>query len=207
MAKKVVDSWKSKSWYSIVSPKVLNEVEITQVPASDEEHLINRIIEIPLKEITRDISHMYYTVRLRVHEIKGKTAYTKFIGYSISREYLRTLVRRRRDALYCIFPCKSQDGIEFRMKVLVVTGNRFSESVKKALRQKATEWVKETSSKVEFAKFVLDCLHSKMPSALQVQLKKIAPIRRIEAYKLVLEEEFDVGEEEKEEKEEQENKE
>ena len=32
----MVDSWKSKSWYNLVSPKFLGEVKIAEIPASDE---------------------------------------------------------------------------------------------------------------------------------------------------------------------------
>jgi len=114
--KKLVDTFKSKNWYHVLAPKFLSEAEIGLIPALDNEHLLNRVITVPLKDITKDMTHMYYSVKLRVFEIKGKTAYTKFIGHAVSREYLRTLVRRRRDVINLVFSVSSIDGDEVRVK-------------------------------------------------------------------------------------------
>ncbi len=192
--KKVMDSWKMKSWYSLISPKFLGETQFAQVPATDEEHLINRIIAIPLKEITADISHMYVTIRLRVSEIKGKTAFTKFIGHSISREYLSTLVRRRRDALQIIFAVKSKDGVEFKVKALVVTALPCSKAQKKALRATANTELKAKINSSAFGEFILDVLNARISTQLYNKLKKIAPLKRVEVYKTELHEVFDTQE-------------
>ena len=192
--KKVMDTWKAKSWYALVSPKFLGETQFAEVPALDEDHLINRIIAIPLKEITADISHMYLTIRLRVSEIKGKSAFTKFIGHSISREYLSTLVRRRRDSLQVIFPAKSKDGIEFNVKTLVVTATPCSDAQKKALRKTALVDLKARISSSSFGDFILDVLNARASTQLYNRLKKIAPLKRVEIYKTELHEVFDTQE-------------
>ncbi|MGB9577441.1 MAG: 30S ribosomal protein S3ae [Candidatus Micrarchaeia archaeon] len=194
MAKKVVDTWKSKSWYAVLAPKFMNEVQFAQVPALDDEHLMNRVIEVPLKEITKDIAHMYTNVRMRVTEIKGKTAYAKFIGHSIAREYLQTLVRRHREALWIVLPVSSKDGVEFKVKALVVTAGRASSAKKTALRNAMTEFLKNKASTNTFGNFINLVLYGKASSEAVGVLKKIVPIRRVEIYKTELKEVFDVPE-------------
>ncbi|MFA6048353.1 MAG: 30S ribosomal protein S3ae [Candidatus Micrarchaeia archaeon] len=192
--KKLVDNWKMKRWYSIVAPKFFNEVEVAQVPALDDEHIINRIIEIPLKEITHDLSHMYTNVRLRVFEVKGKTAYTKFIGHSVSREFLRTMVRRHRDALTAIVPVTSKDGIEFRVKAMAITNSNCSGSQKTALRNLLADEVKKRARGTEFGAFINDTIYGKVALEIGRKLVKIVPVRKVEIYKTQLKEEFDVEE-------------
>jgi small subunit ribosomal protein S3Ae len=192
--KKVVDNWKAKSWYTLISPKFLGETQFAEVPSLDEDHLINRIIAMPLKEITRDISHMYITIRLRVSEIKGKTAFTKFIGHSIAREYMSTLIRRYRDGLQVIFPVVSKDGVEFTVKALVVTANACSKVQKHSLRRVAHEELKADIAATNFGDFMLSVLNSKASTKLYNKLKKISPLKRVEIYKTELKEVFDVQE-------------
>ncbi len=189
--KKVVDNWKSKSWYYLISPKFLGEVKVAEIPASDEEHLLNRIIALPLKEITHDLSHMYTTVRLRVEAIKDKNAYTKFIGHSASREYLSTLGRRNRDVLRVVLTSESKDNVKFTVKMVVVTATSCSASQKKSVRNAARKELARIVSETRFGDFIQGLLYNKIAPQIHGAVKKIAPIYRVELYKTELYEVFD----------------
>jgi small subunit ribosomal protein S3Ae len=191
VAKKLVDSFKAKSWYKLMAPKFLSEKEIGQVPALDDEHIINRIIIVPLKDITNDIGHMYYAVKLRVFEVKGKTAYTKFIGHQVSREYLRTLVRRRRDVINLVFTVKAADTSELRVKVVVVTNNLCSDSLKTDMRHIVIESLTARAKTTELGDIVHDIVYGKIAMELTGVLRKRASIRRVEISKTTLKEDFD----------------
>ena len=189
--KKVIDTWKLKTWYSVLAPKFLGEVELAKTPASDEDKLLNRVIILPLKEVTRDIAHIYTNIKLRVFEIKGKTAFTKFIGHEVSREYLSTLVRRHRDALHCVYPVKSKDGVEFTIKVLVVTAVPCSNTQKTSLRNALKKELVAKVAATDFGRYINEALYGRLGAELSQKLKRIAPIRRIEIKKTQLKEEFD----------------
>lgn len=193
--KTAIDSWKTKQWYSIVAPKFLGEVHTAlTVPASSAESLMNRVISIPLKEITRDIAHIYTTIRLRVSEVQGKTAITKFIGHSLAREYIGTLVRRRRDALEVVLPAVSKDGLDFQIKALVVTAYPCSDKQKRAVRSLLVKLLKEKAAAADLGQFERDILFGRLSVELQGALHKIVPVRRVEILKTELVEEFDVQE-------------
>lgn len=191
MAKKVVDTWKTKRWYTVMAPKIFNEVEVSQVPAQDDPHLLNRVMEIPLKDITKDLAHLYTAVRLRVSEVKGNAAHTKFIGHSLSREYLNTLARRHREKLDVVFHLKSKDGVDFTLKLVVVTAEKCSQVQRRALHHQLVELVKGKAKDTDFAPFMLDILYGKMGNELHGHLNKIAPIRKVEVRKSELTEWFD----------------
>jgi len=197
--KKAIDTWKTKVWYSIRAPKFLDEKEITQIPAQDEEKLLNRIIIIPLKDISGNTMHTFTDVKLRVFEIKGKTAYTKFIGHEVSREYLKSMVRHGRDVINVIFPTKSLDGVEFTIKAILVTENKCSNVQKRSLHNALKQLLTEKAEKTEFSKFIQEAIYGKAANELFQKMRKIAPVKKIEIRKTVLKEEFDVEEVEKEE--------
>jgi small subunit ribosomal protein S3Ae len=198
-SKKVVDSWKAKKWYVVIAPNFLNNMEAAEVPAESEETLVNRIIELPLKDITRDLSHMYTTVRLRVSEVVGRKAYAKYIGHSVAKEYMRTLARRKRDLVDIVMPVVSKDGVEFRIKVLVVSANPISGRQKHAVRMLVEEELKKKTASTEFGPFILDVLYNRTSEALHKALVKILPVRRVEVWKTQLKEEFDTEKVEEEE--------
>lgn len=187
-----MDTWKQKQWYKLISPKFLGEVEISEVPATDEEHLLNRIISLPLKEITHDLSHMYTTIRLRVEKITGKNAFAKFIGHATSRDYLSTLARRNRDLLRVVFTALSKDEVKFHVKCLVVTAVSCSTAQRKQLRNETLKNLKEIISQKDFSEFIQSVLYNRAAQEVHSKLKKIAPIKRIEIYKTELYEVFDV---------------
>lgn len=187
----MVDSWKSKSWYNLVSPKFLGEVKIAEIPASDEDHMLNRIISLPLKEVTHDISHMYTTVRLRVEAVKDKNAYSKFIGHSASREYLSTLGRRNRDVLRVVLTASSKDGVKFTAKMVVVTAVPCSTPQRKAVRNAALTELKRIIAETRFGDFIQGVLYNKINPQIHGIVKKIVPIYRVEIYKTELYEVFD----------------
>lgn len=190
----MVDSWKAKSWYLLLAPKFFNEKEVAHVPATEEDILIDRIIEIPLKEITRDISHSYTNVRLRVSEIKDKTAYTKFIGHAIAREYIRTLIRRKTDVLNVVTLVKSKEGTEFYTKSIVITKFKCSGKQKTALRNALETELKKRCAKTEFGTLIQEMIYGKLGAELYRKLKKIAQLRKVEIVKTRLKEEFDIEE-------------
>ncbi|OIO26322.1 hypothetical protein COX85_02635 [Candidatus Micrarchaeota archaeon CG_4_10_14_0_2_um_filter_55_9] len=193
--KKTVDNWKKKKWYRVISPKFLGEKELAQVPALDEDHILNRVIILPLREITRDLRHTYTNVCMRVYEVKGDLAYTKFIRHEVSRDYLATQIRRRRTALQMAFPVKSRDGVEFRIKMFVITAVRCSAKQKNTLRVNVQKFVEELVSKRNFGDFILDVLYGKVNEEVKDYAGNlVVPVHRVEVYKTELKEEFDTEE-------------
>lgn len=192
--KKVVDTWKTKSWYTVVAPNFLNNVECAEVPAQDEANLMNRVIQLPLKEITRDMGHVYTSIKLRVSEIRGKKAYAKFIGHTVAREYLRTLARRRRTPIDYVMWLTSKDGVEFKAKLLIVANGKCSDSQKKALRATAAKILKTNATAMDFGEFIRGVLFNKISMELLDKLQPIFPVARVEVWRTELKEVFDVSE-------------
>jgi small subunit ribosomal protein S3Ae len=93
--KRVRDKWRGKAWYMVLSPPYFGSVELGSVPADAAEKLIGRVVDSTLYDITNDFAHQYLKMRFQIAEIDGKTAKTMFKGHEYTRDYLRSLVRRR----------------------------------------------------------------------------------------------------------------
>jgi small subunit ribosomal protein S3Ae len=192
MVKKVVEKWRTKEWYSIKAPKMFNEIDLGEVTATSPENLINRVLKISLKDITRDFSHVYTTVKLRVSEVRGKSAFTKFIGHEIAREWLATMVQRRREIMDFVMNVKSKDGVEFVLKAFIATEQRCSGAKRKALRKEFSEFVKKRVSSTDFQPLIMDALIGKLAAEAASKLRRITQLNRVEIRATELKEDFDI---------------
>ena len=182
---KVVDTWKTKSWYSVIAPEAFNSKEIGQVVSSDEANLLNRKVKANLGELTGSLSmsNAYTAINFRIREVKGKNAYVEFMGHELAPAYIRTLARRRRSVINYVKDTVTKDNVKYRIKMTVVTGVRISDKGKSAIRRLLDEEVGQIASKTDFAVFSQEILFGKVTQKIYAAIKTIAPIRKIEIHK------------------------
>jgi small subunit ribosomal protein S3Ae len=93
----------------MIAPSFFGNIELGSVPAEEEDKLIGRVVEATLYDITGDFSHMYMKLFFQVEGMDGKTAKTQFKGHEYSRDYLRSLVRRRTTKVDGLFNLTTKD--------------------------------------------------------------------------------------------------
>ena len=184
MAKqKVVDKWKTKTWYSVLAPEMFELKEIGQIPADEDSKIMGRRMGVSLSELTGDMMHTYTNLQFRVNDIKGKTAYTKLIGHTLSPSYLRSLVRRRRDVINDVIDVQVTDGTVIRVKVSIYTARKTSGAARAAVRRAMRAEISGRAKEMDFATFVQEIVFGKFSGRIYKVVKKIIPVKRIEVRK------------------------
>ena len=178
-ARQVRDKWRTKAWYTILSPNYFGSVELSQVPADEPEKLMGRIIDSTLYDITNDFQHQYLKMYFQVVEVDEKTAKTVFKGHEYSRDYLRSLVRRRTTRVDSLINVTTKDGYELRLSVSVFTLSRIKTSQENSMRKLMMRIIKEKSEALTFDQFVQEVVLGKIASDIYNEAKKIAPIRHV----------------------------
>lgn len=179
MSRRVRDKWRAKSWYTVVSPPYFGNVELGLVPADDPSKLIGRVVESTLYDITSDFSHQYLKMYFQIIDIDGKTAKTIFKGHEYSRDYLRSLVRRRTTRVDGIFNVTTKDGYKLRIAVCAFTLTRIKTSQESAIRKVMQKIVGEKAVQLRFDEFVQEAVLGKIASDIYNEAKKIAPLRHV----------------------------
>ena len=179
MSRRVRDKWRAKSWYTVISPPYFGNVELGLVPASEPEKLIGRVVELTLYDITNDFSHQYLKMYFQIIDVDGKTAKTIFKGHEYSRDYLRSLVRRRTTRVDGIFNVTTKDGYKLRVAVCAFTLTRIKTSQESAIRKIMQKIVDEKAAQLTFAEFVQEAVLGKIASDIYNEAKKIAPLRHV----------------------------
>ena len=178
-AKHVRDKWRGKSWYVMIAPSFFGNIELGSVPAEEEGKLIGRVVEATLYDITGDFSHMYMKLYFQIEEMDGKTAKTQFKGHEYSRDYLRSLVRRRTTKVDGLFNLTTKDGYKLRIAVSALTLSRIKTSQEKIIRNLMDRIVKEKAVALSLDQFVQEMVLGKIASDIYNQAKKVAPLRHV----------------------------
>lgn len=178
-SKQMRDKWRGKAWHMVIAPPFFGNVELGAVPAEEPEQLIGRVVEATLYDITGDFSHMYLKMFFQINEIDGKTAKTLFKGHEYSRDYLRSLVRRRTTKVDGLFNLKTKDGYKLRISVSALTLSRIKTSQEKIIREIMDRTVKEKSSGLNLDSFVQEVVLGKIASDIYNEAKKVAPLRHV----------------------------
>jgi len=178
-SKHVRDKWRSKTWYMIVAPPYFGNVELGSVPAAEQDQLIGRVAEATLYDITGDFAHQNLKMFFQVNEIEGKTARTLFKGHEYSRDYLRSLVRRRTTKVDGLFNLTTKDGYKLRIAISALTLSRIKTSQEKTIRQIMDRIVKEKAAALTLDQFVQEMVLGKIGSDIYNESKQVAPLRHV----------------------------
>lgn len=177
--RRIRDKWRSKDWYSVMTPNYFGNVELGAIPADDPEKLMGRIVEATLYDITNDFAHQYLKMYFQITEIDGKKANTVFKGHEYSRDYLRSLVRRRTTRVDTVLNVITKDGHKQRVAVCAFTLNRVRTSQEVIIRRIMRRIVNEKSAALTFDQFAQETVLGKIASDIYNEAKKVAPLRHI----------------------------
>ena len=178
-AKHIRDKWRGKTWYMVIAPSFFGNIELGSIPAQEEQMLIGRVVEATLYDITGDFSHHYLKMFFQIHKIEGKTARTLFKGHEYSRDYLRSLVRRRTTKVDGLFNLKTKDGFKLRIAVSALTLSRIKTSQEKTIRKIMDRIIKEKSAALTLDQFVQEMVLGKIASDIYNESKLVAPLRHV----------------------------
>jgi small subunit ribosomal protein S3Ae len=163
----------------VMAPPYFGSVELGGIPADEPQKLIGRVVDSTLYDITNDFAHQYLKMRFQITEIDGKTAKTMFKGHEYSRDYLRSLVRRRTTKVDGLFKVTTKDGYVLRVAVSAFTLSRIKTSQEKILRTIMDKIVKEKAQALTMDQLAQEIVLGKIASDIYNEAKRIAPLRHV----------------------------
>ena len=181
--RRVRDTWKEKSWYTIKTPLMFEEKEIGETPAKDADLLIGRGVEVTMRELTGDFSKQYIKLRFEINNVAGDMASTKFTGHKTTTDYVRSMIRRGTSRIDASTVVTTKDEYKLKLHVLAVTIRRAKSSQQRYMRQVIEELLKENASEKTFEELVKTSVNGKLASEIYHTAKKIYPLKRVEIIK------------------------
>jgi len=151
--------------------------------SDDPEKLLNRVIETTLFDITDDFSLIHVKLNFKITHVDGTKAKTVFHGHDYTRDYIRSLVRRKSTRIDGIFNIETKDGAKLRVSCLVMTQRRCNTAQEQLTRKIMEEIVHQKAKEFNFPEFVQQVVLGKVGSEIYNNAKKVYPIRRVEIQK------------------------
>lgn len=181
--RKVVDSWKEKSWFDVYAPKSFKEAYIGQIPAIGNENVMGRVVETLLYDFTDDFKHTHIKLRFKVVEVNGQRCETRFVGHELTRDYVRALIHRGSSRIDGIFNYKTADGFVYRVSAFCVTKRRAKGSQQKTIRKIIYEVLNELAKSSKHSKFVRGMIYGQYAQNLAKLVKNIYPLKECQIRK------------------------
>ena len=181
--RRVRDTWKEKSWYTIKTPVNFEDKEIGETPAKDPELLIGRGVEVTMRELTGDFSKQYIKLRFEIDNVAGDVANTKFTGHKTTTDYVRSMIRRGTSRIDASAVVTTKDDRKIKLQVLAVTIRRAKSSQQRYMRSVIEDLLREAASEKSFDELVKVCVNGKLASEIYHNAKKIYPLKRVEIIK------------------------
>jgi small subunit ribosomal protein S3Ae len=181
--RKVKDRWKAKNWYNILAPPAFDNVTIADTLTDSPDSLINRVTGISLQDLTNDFRKSHITLFFKIHKVEETNAYTQFAGHTLTSDYLRRMIRRRRSKIEGVYDVTTRDGAVLRVKPFATTDKRIQNSQRKVVREAMKKTIDDQAKTSTLSEFVNSILDGKIGSDIYKNCKKLYPVKRIELYK------------------------
>ena len=181
--RRVRDTWKEKSWYTIKTPIAFGDKEMGETPSRDPDFLIGRRVDFTMRELTGDFSKQYIKLKFEVDNVAGNIANTKFIGHKVTTDYVRSMIRRGTSRIDVPVVVKTKDDYKLKLHVLAITTRRAKSSQQKFMRETITELVQESGADKSFEDVIETSVNGRLASEIYHRAKKIYPLKRVDIIK------------------------
>ena len=181
--RKVKDRWKAKNWYNVLAPPAFDNVTIADTLADSPDSLMNRVTGVSLQDLTNDFRKSHITLFFKIHKVEETNAYTQFAGHTLTSDYLRRMIRRRRSKIEGVYDVTTRDGAVLRVKPFATTDKRIQNSQRKVVRDAMKKTIDDQAKTSTLSEFVNSILDGKIGSDIYKNCKKLYPVKRIELYK------------------------
>ena len=181
--RKKAEGWKAKRWYDVVTPEIFGKMSIGSTPTDDPAKLVGRVMDTTLGELTNDLGKQNVKMHFKVNEVSGESAHTRFTGHELTRDYLRSLVKRRTSLVESNIVVTTKDGFKVHLKPMALTIKRAGSSQIKAIRDIMNATLHERGKELNYEQFIHEVVLGKLASDIYKKSKIIYPLRRVEISK------------------------
>jgi len=181
--RKMKDKWKAKGWYNILAPPSFDNVTVADTLADGPESIIGRVTEVSLQDLTNDFRKSHIKLYFKVNKVEDINAHTQFEGHTLTSDYIRRLIRRRKSKIDGVYDVSTLDGATIRVKPFATTDKRIQNSQKKTIREIMKKTFDDEAKNSTLSELVRSIIDGTMGREIYKNCKQLYPVKRIEIFK------------------------
>ena len=176
-----------KRWYTVHAPEQFDREPLGDTPADEPDKVLGRTIETTLGDLTNDASENNTKLTFKISDVGSDAAYTDFVKHELTRDYLRSLVRRGASKVEAYVTVLTTDDYRVQIQPVAFTTKKADHSQEKAIRRTMIDLVNDAADERSFEQLVDSIVEGRLSSAIYGEAKTIYPLRRVEIQKTTLE--------------------
>jgi len=176
-----------KRWYTVHAPEQFDRAELGSTPADEPEKVLDRTIETTLGDLNDNASENNTKLTFKITDVGSDAAYTEFVKHELTRDYLRSLVRRGASKIDAYVTVLTTDDYRVQIQPVAFTTKKADHSQERAIRETMVDIVEEAAAERTFEELIDSVVEGRLSSAIYGEAKTIYPLRRVEIKKATLE--------------------
>ena len=178
---------RGKRWYTVIAPENFDRKELGDTFADEPEKVYGRTVEATLGELNDDQGANNVKLTFKVNDVGSDAAYTEFIQQELTRDYLRSLVRRGASKVDANVTAVTKDDYRVQVQPVAFTTKKADRSQEHAIRRIMIDLTREAITERTFDDLTNSVTEGRLSSAIYGEAKQIYPLRRVEVKKFSLE--------------------
>ena len=155
---------RSEVWLHVVSPEYLGGKTVGNVLVYSDEEPTGGEVNVLQSDLTEDPAHAYTKIKLKVSDVSGDRANTQYVGHEVSRDYVRSVLRKGSSKIEPIVDVITKDGYKFRVRVTMISRNKVSTRKKTFLSNQLAQMMAEKCSAYKLPQLVQEIVSGKTES-------------------------------------------
>jgi len=177
---RVIDTWKQKKWYKIVSPQFFGSNPLGETVASEDSQLIGRTVKVSLASVTGDVKKQNTSAIFEITGMKDGNAQTILKKMEISPSSIRRMIRKGKNRIDVSMVCATKDNVVLRIKPFLVTRALVGNSILTSMRKLLDSLLRVEADKATYESFTRDIISGRLQKKIKQYLNKIYPLRTVE---------------------------
>lgn len=178
---------REKRWYTVFAPEEFGRDELGETVAREPDQVIGRTIETTLGALQSDASENNTKLTFKITDVGSDSVYTEFIKHELTRDYLRSLVRRGSSKIDAFVTVLTADDYRLQIQPVAYTTKKADHSQEKAIRRQMIDIVENAASERTFDELIDGIVNGRLSGGIYNEAKTIYPLRRVEIQKTTLE--------------------
>ncbi|WP_226010312.1 30S ribosomal protein S3ae [Halomicrobium salinisoli] len=176
-----------KRWYTVLAPEQFDRAELGRTTADEPDKVLGRTIETTLGDLQGEASENNTKLTFKINEVASDSAYTEFVRHELTRDYLRSLVRRGSSKVEAYVTVLTTDDYRVQIQPVAFTTKKADASQEQAIRRTMIDLVEEAGDERTFQDLIDSVVEGRLSSAIYGEAKDVYPLRRVEIQKATLE--------------------
>lgn len=176
-ARKTVDKWKKKKWFTVNASKIFDKRPLGETPAEKPKNIMGRTMRVTLDAVTGQRGKRDYSVSFKVNDVQGQTASTVVSQFEVNKGTLGRTIRRRNSKVGLVerIPVVGGDAMT---TMIVVTERKATNAQQSEIRKMIKESAAALNGK-DFELVVQELLLGNFSNELFKKASKICPIKKV----------------------------